>query len=117
MIRNLVTIVARNGVVLGEGPIPRRRRCENGVVAQIVCACSAIIAPSAWNAWLDGYAITHFEIFDVRTNLNDRSRTLMTENDGTLEDEVANTTTLPVVDIGSTDASLSYMYANFMLVA
>lgn len=41
----------------------------------------------------------------------------MTENDGTLEDEVADATALPVMHVTAADAGLFNVDANVMLVA
>ena len=116
MVRDLVAIVACNSVVLSKRPIPWRRGREDGVIAQIVRASAAVIAPSAWHTGFNGYAITNFEILDLRSNLDNCSRTLVTENDRAVENKVPDSSTLPVVDIATADAGLCYMDTNFMLV-
>jgi hypothetical protein len=103
VIRDLVAVVTRNGVVLCERAVPWRRRCKDGVVAEVVGAGAAVVASSTWDTGFDGHAVADFEVGDCGADFDDGARGLMAEDDGAGEDEVADAAALPVVYVAAAD--------------
>lgn len=72
---------------------------------------------STGNTRLDGDTVSDLEILHLVADLDNSPGALVAQDDGALEDEVANAAPLPVVDIRATDAGLLDVDAHIVLVA
>jgi hypothetical protein len=110
--------------------------CKDRIFTQIVCAGSTVIAAatsqinftraypkrkgenllSARYTRLYSDPVSNFDIFHFATHLYHDSGTLMSQDNGTGEDEITNATSLPVMNVTSTNTSLLNVYSNVVLV-
>ena len=64
---------------------------------------------SAWYARFDSDFVAGFEVLDGRSNLYDCTGGLVTEHNGTGEDEVTDSTSLPIMNIGAAQGRRKYV--------
>lgn len=76
-----------------------------------------MVASSAGHTRLDSHAVAYLDILHLLAHLDDGARALMAENDGALEDEIADPPPLPVVYIATADACLFDVDADIVFVA
>lgn len=72
------------------------------------------LAASTWCSWLEGNAIADCEGLDCGSDLDDGTCGLVAEDHGLFEDEGADATVLPVVDVGATNAGVVDCYKNIV---
>jgi hypothetical protein len=103
VIRDLIAVITRNGVVLRERAVPRRRCRKDCVIAEVVGAGAAIIASSTWNTRFDGHAVADFEVSNCGADFDNGAGGLVAQDDGAGENEVADAAALPVVYVAAAD--------------
>lgn len=95
----LIAKVRRSYPQPGQGAVVWRRRGEDHVRAEIVLASAAERAASARITGLEGNTVAGLEMLDGRADLDDGAGGLVAENHWVLDNEVADGTVDPVVDI------------------
>lgn len=95
----------------------RRRSGKDSVGTEVIKAGAAVIAAAARNARLDSDAVADLDILHFAAHLDDDTGALVTKDDRALEDEVANATALPVVDVATADAGLLNVHAYIVFVS
>ena len=99
VLRQLVAVVLRQGVVPGQRAVVGRCGGEGHVRAEVVLALLAPHAAAAGDAGLHRHAVTDLEGCDFVANFLDDAGGLVAENHGLLNDKVADPAFDPVVDI------------------
>lgn len=117
MIRYGIHIIGRNNIVLRQRAIPWRRGSEYSVCAQVVRPTAAVVAMSAWHSWLDCYSVARLDIFHFAADFDDCAGALVAEDDWAVEDEVAYSSSLPVVNVRAANSGLVNVYSDVVLVA
>ena len=99
VLRELIAVVLREGVVPRQGTVVGRCRSEGHVRAKVVLALLAPYAAAAGDTRLHGDAVADLQCLDLTADLFDDTCGLVAENHGLLDDEVADSAFNPVVDI------------------
>ena len=72
---------------------------ESDVLTQVVSSLFAVRTTAAGDSWFDGHDVSHLEVRDSLTNLEDLGTSLVPQDDGAGDDEVPNASMAPVVDV------------------
>ena len=103
------------GDILLKDTVDRRRGEKDDIIAEVVVSGTAGLAMATGLAWLQGHAVTNFQMAYVLSHLNNSAAGFMTENKGWLDNIVADSPVLIIVDVGATDAHVFKFDEHFIV--
>lgn len=111
-LRERITEIGRPRDVFGEGAVVRRGRHELHRLTEVVLPALAVAAPPTRHAGFESDTVARSDAGDRIADFDDFPGALVTENERTLDDVLADTTVFVVVDVRPTDTDVADSHEN-----